>query len=104
MKKTNSHNQNCSSLHYKEEVGARDEQNPTTFANETKDGPNASSLVCRSMRLRHHKMLRTLLLFAFALTCIIILFIISQWLGRSRSAFYQPITNRNSTGIEVTSS
>jgi hypothetical protein len=39
MKKTNSHNQNCSSLHYKEEVGARDEQNPTTFAYETKDGP-----------------------------------------------------------------
>jgi hypothetical protein len=39
MKETNSHNQNCSSLHYKEEVGARDEQNPTTFAYETKDGP-----------------------------------------------------------------
>jgi cytochrome c oxidase subunit 2 len=70
MKKTNSHNQNCSSLHYKEEVGARDEQNPTTFAYETKDGPNASSLVCRSMRLRHHKILRALLLFAFALTCL----------------------------------
>ena len=71
MKKTNSHNQNCSSLQNREEVGARDEQNPTTFAYETKDGPNASSLVCPSMRIRHHKMLRTLLLFAFALTCVV---------------------------------
>ena len=71
MKKTNSHNQNCSSLHYKEDVCARDEQNPGTFAHETKDGPNASSLVCPSMRIRHHKMLRTLLLFAFALTCVV---------------------------------
>src|SRR5882724_2403425 len=71
MKKTTSRSQNCSSLHNKEEVGARDEQNPITFANETKDGPNASSLVCPSMRLRRHKMLRTLLLFAFALTCVV---------------------------------
>jgi len=39
MKKTNSHNQNSSSLHNKEEVGAGDEQNPKTFAKETKDGP-----------------------------------------------------------------
>src|SRR5258706_15912118 len=69
MKKANSHNQNCSFLHNREEAGARDEQNPRTFANETKDGPNASSLVCPSMRLRHHKILRALLLFAFALTC-----------------------------------
>jgi hypothetical protein len=35
---------------------------------------------------------------------IIILFIINRWLGRSRSAFYQPITNRNSTGMGATSS
>lgn len=71
MKKTNSHNQNCSSLQNKEEVGARDEQNPTTFANETKDGPNASSLVCPSMRLRQHKILRAVLLFAFAFVCVV---------------------------------
>jgi cytochrome c oxidase subunit 2 len=75
MKKTNSHNQNCSSLHYKEEVGARDEQNSRTFAYETKDGSRAPSLVCPSMRLRlyrHHKILRALLLFAFALTCVVL--------------------------------
>ena len=35
---------------------------------------------------------------------IIILFIINRWLGRRRSAFYQPITNRNSTGMGATSS
>ena len=69
--KTNSHNQNCFSLHEKEEVGARDEQNSRTFANETKDGPRASSLVSPSMRLRHHRILRALLLFAFALTCVV---------------------------------
>jgi cytochrome c oxidase subunit II len=47
------------------------EQKPGTFANETKDGPKAPSLVCPSMRLRHHKMLRALLLFAFAFVCVI---------------------------------
>ena len=39
MKKTNSHNQNCSSLHSNEQAGASDEQNLGTFAQETKDGP-----------------------------------------------------------------
>jgi hypothetical protein len=38
MKKTNGQNQNCSFV-YKKEVGGRDEQNQTTFAYETKDGP-----------------------------------------------------------------
>src|SRR6266850_3695957 len=86
MKKTNSHNQNCSSLHYKDEVGARDEQNPGTFAKETKDGPNASSLVCPSMRLRlyrHHKILRAVLLFAFALTCVVLVGHVEPVLGNT---------------------
>jgi cytochrome c oxidase subunit II len=51
-------------------MDARDEQNPITFADETKDGPNASSLICPSMRLRHHKIFRALLLFAFAFVCL----------------------------------
>jgi len=51
-------------------MDARDEQNPITFADETKDGPNASSLICPSMRRRHHKIIRALLLFAFAFVCL----------------------------------
>jgi hypothetical protein len=35
---------------------------------------------------------------------IIILFIINQWLGRSRRAFHPPIASRNSTHMEATSS
>jgi heme/copper-type cytochrome/quinol oxidase subunit 2 len=35
---------------------------------------------------------------------IINLFIINRWQGRSRRAFNQPITNRNSTDMEATSS
>ena len=67
---TNSHNQNGASLHNRERLGATDEQNPTTFADETKDARRACSLVCASMWLRRHKVLRALLLFAFALTCL----------------------------------
>src|SRR5882724_321845 len=94
MKKTTSRSQNCSSLHNKEEVGARDEQNPITFANETKDGPNASSLVCPSMRLRHHKMLRTLLLFAFALTCVVFAGHVEPVLGNTDSvtSIFRPLS------------